>query len=262
VPREAEVEVDQLYQLPLAEFTAARNALAGARKTAGDADAAATIKSLSKPSVSAWVVNQLWWRQRALFDDLLAAGDAAREAAERGAGPAEQQATAARRREALRALLRAAEQQLTEAGHGTSSATLRKITTTLEACAAYGTHLPAPGPGRFADDLSPPGFDVLASLSGLPPPAPAPEPEPAPAPPPDPKPALAAAVDAATKYADEARIALDDKLEVYADLERRAVAARRAADEAKREMDRAQKAANEADRAVLEARARLRGASA
>ena len=258
----SEAEVDRLFQLPLAEFTAARNALAKARKTAGDADAATAIKGLSKPSVSAWVVNQLWWSKRPLFDDLLAAGDAARDAAERGAGPAEQQGTAAKRRDALRALLRAAEEQLREGGHGASTATLRKITTTLEACAAYGSRLPTPGPGRLADDMAPPGFDVLASLAGLPKPAPEPEPEPeATTPAPDPTAALAAALDAATQRADEARIALDETLERYEDLERTAVAARRAADEAKRTADKAQTAANEADRAVLEARARLREAN-
>jgi hypothetical protein len=51
--------IDELYQLPLDEFTAARNALA---KSTGDA----SIKKLEKPSLSAWAVNQLFWHQRKL----------------------------------------------------------------------------------------------------------------------------------------------------------------------------------------------------
>lgn len=89
-PDESREEIDALYRLPLTEFTPARNALAKLRKTRGDAAGAEEVKALAKPSVSAWAVNQLWWRDRALFDELLAAGDAVRRAAQRGAGPAEQ----------------------------------------------------------------------------------------------------------------------------------------------------------------------------
>ena len=52
-------EVDALFQLALPEFTAARNALASRLQKAGGKEAAATVKSLAKPPVSAWVVNQL-----------------------------------------------------------------------------------------------------------------------------------------------------------------------------------------------------------
>ena len=49
-----EDEIARLYQLPLDEFTSARNALA---KRAGSD--AAGIRALTKPSVPAWAVNQL-----------------------------------------------------------------------------------------------------------------------------------------------------------------------------------------------------------
>jgi hypothetical protein len=52
-------EPDDLYALPLEEFTAARNELARSLKAAGDADEAARVKKLKKPPVSAWAVNQL-----------------------------------------------------------------------------------------------------------------------------------------------------------------------------------------------------------
>ena len=52
-------EVDRLFELPLEEFTAARNDLAGRLKSEGDAAAAEEVKRLTKPSVAAWTINQL-----------------------------------------------------------------------------------------------------------------------------------------------------------------------------------------------------------
>src|SRR5215510_6370797 len=75
-----EHEIDALFKLPLAEFTAARNALASRMKKAGRAEDADAIKGLPKPSVPAWVVNQLYWRQRKDFDQLIDAGERFRKA--------------------------------------------------------------------------------------------------------------------------------------------------------------------------------------
>ena len=49
-------EVDKLYQAPLADFTAARNALVTRIKAAHGADAAAHVKALAKPSIAAWTL--------------------------------------------------------------------------------------------------------------------------------------------------------------------------------------------------------------
>ena len=73
-------EIDALFRLPLNEFTAARNALAAKLKKAGRADDSAQVKGLAKPPVSAWAVNQLYWKHRDLFERLLAAGDRLRSA--------------------------------------------------------------------------------------------------------------------------------------------------------------------------------------
>jgi hypothetical protein len=274
-PDEPQAEIDALYRLPLAEFTPARNALAKLRKQRGDRGGADLVRALQKPSVSAWTVNQLWWRDRALFDELLAAGDAVRSAAQRGAGPAEQQEPQQRRRRALGALVKAAEQRLQEAGHGASATTIRRITTTLEACAAFGSRLPSPGPGRLGEDLDPPGFEVLAELVGASvsgasrqaapsvPTTPAERARPSPTERATQQIAaataradeLAAEVDVAAARADDARIDLDARVEVHERLESTAVEARRAADEAKRVADRARRVADAADQALLQARA-------
>src|SRR3954451_19713893 len=50
-----EQEIERLYQLPLEEFTPARNALAK-----GSTEAA-RIRALAKPPIGAWAVNQLYW---------------------------------------------------------------------------------------------------------------------------------------------------------------------------------------------------------
>ena len=63
-----EDEIDALFKLPLGEFAPERNALAARFKKAGEHAQADAAKALSKPSVAAWVVNQLHWRHRVLFD--------------------------------------------------------------------------------------------------------------------------------------------------------------------------------------------------
>ena len=72
--------MDALFKLALPEFTAARNALASKLQKAGDKAAAAEVKALAKPPVSAWVVNQIYWRARAAFDRLMTAGARLRQA--------------------------------------------------------------------------------------------------------------------------------------------------------------------------------------
>src|SRR5215510_10641312 len=66
-----EHEIDSLFTLPLEEFIAARNALAARLKKARDLPGADRVKSLAKPPLSAWAVNQLYWKHRDAFDRLL-----------------------------------------------------------------------------------------------------------------------------------------------------------------------------------------------
>jgi hypothetical protein len=160
-------EIDRLFTLPLDEFTSARNALATRLKKNGKSEEADQVKSLTKPSVSAWAVNQLYWTQRDEFDRLMATGQGFRDAqASQLAGKAgsmREQAEA--RREALAELLRLADGLLRASGHNPSSETLRRVSTTLEALSAYAS-LPNPlTMGRLSEDLSPPGFEILAGLT-------------------------------------------------------------------------------------------------
>ena len=64
--------VAELYQVPIDRFVAERKRLAGELKAAGDKDGAARLAKLARPPISAWAVDQLWWRARDGFDALFA----------------------------------------------------------------------------------------------------------------------------------------------------------------------------------------------
>ncbi|MCR1781658.1 hypothetical protein KVF89_03850 [Nocardioides carbamazepini] len=70
---------DELYALPLAEFTPARDARV---KELKGTPLAAQVKALRKPSTAAWVVNLLVRREAAQIDQVLSVGAALREAQE------------------------------------------------------------------------------------------------------------------------------------------------------------------------------------
>lgn len=156
-----ETELDRLYQGPLREFVSARNALAASLRSSGEPDKAKRVKALAKPSASAWAVNQLYWRERAIFDALIAAGDRYRAALQKG----HTEAAERERREAVERALAATRALLDEGGHKLGETLLRRITTTLEALASYGSDHPEPMRGRLTEDLEPPGFGAFAGLS-------------------------------------------------------------------------------------------------
>jgi hypothetical protein len=158
-------EIDDLFKLPLAEFTAARNALAARLKKAGRAAQAERVKAIPKPSVAAWVVNQLSRTHSRELRELLVAGDRFRDAqAKQLAGKAgDLRGTLEARRAALADLTKLATSTLEGSAHAVTPDLLRRVTTTLEALSAYGSH-GGPEAGRLTDDLSPPGFETLAAL--------------------------------------------------------------------------------------------------
>jgi hypothetical protein len=159
-------DLEGLFRLPLDQFTSARNALAARLKKNGHADQAEQIKALNKPPVSAWTVNQLFWRERKPFDALLASGANLRkaQASQLAGGKGDLRGALDAHRQALSALATQAAAILREAGHADSPDTLRRVTTTLEALAAYGDQAGAPQPGRLTADVDPPGFEALAAL--------------------------------------------------------------------------------------------------
>jgi hypothetical protein len=149
---------EALYGMPLAAFTAERKRLAAELGREGAAEAARGVAAMGKPSVSAWVVNQLYREARDEVEALLAAGRRMR-AGEVEAGR-DQRAALARLNQLSADLLR-------RDGHAASPAMLRRVTTTLQALSAIGSFDPDL-PGQLVQDRDPPGFDLLAGVT-LPP---------------------------------------------------------------------------------------------
>jgi len=152
-----EDELDALFKVPLTEFTVARNALAARLKKAGNRDESDRVKALSKPTLSAWAVNQLYWTHGDAFKELIATG-------KRFAKADDMRAMLNARRDAISALTRHAAGLLRDTGHNPTPDIIRRITTTLEALSAYSSVADAPIPGRLTADVDPPGFESLAGL--------------------------------------------------------------------------------------------------
>ncbi len=163
-------EIDRLYQLPLEEFVKARNDLAATLKKSGDADAASRVRGLSKPSPSAWAINQLYWTARPRLDDLIAASDRYRQA-QRAALAGDGSELAGAERERQRAIEGAVRQvrfilaERDRAAGEAPEAMMRRVQTTLEALASYGSENANPFRGRLSEDLDAPGFGALSSLA-------------------------------------------------------------------------------------------------
>jgi hypothetical protein len=71
---------DQLYGLPQADFTAARDAAVREAKAAGDKELAARIAKLRKPNAVAWLANQLVRQRRKEVEKLVDLGEQLRAA--------------------------------------------------------------------------------------------------------------------------------------------------------------------------------------
>lgn len=158
--RGGSTDIDELFRLPLAEFTAARNALA---KRAGKDGAA--IRALGKPPLAAWAVNQLYWGDRDTYEDLVrAAGEMRRAHKSVIEGKRGDLRSAGREHElALEAAVKATHRILKDAGQPVSDATRQAILNTLRALPS------SEPPGRLTQALAPGGFEMLAGVSPMPP---------------------------------------------------------------------------------------------
>jgi len=144
--------ISALYQAPHAAFVSERKRLSTELTKAGHKPQALLLAKHTRPSVSTWVVNQLWWREQAAMKSLFASGAQVR-AGDLSAVGAHRQATAE--------LVTRAATLLEEAGHSTTDATLRKVNANLAALAVAGGFEPDPT-GALRNDRDPPGFEAMA----------------------------------------------------------------------------------------------------
>jgi hypothetical protein len=153
-------QIDELYHLPLAEFTPARNALAKA--LAGDAGK--RVRALVKPTVVPWAVNQVYWRARATYDRLLKSGDrlrVAQIAALEGRSADVRDASEAHRR-AIAEAVAEAERLASRTGSQPNTDALARTFEALSLAAA-----PVGVPGRLIEPLQPAGFEALAGITPI-----------------------------------------------------------------------------------------------
>jgi hypothetical protein len=155
-------EIDALFTLPPAEFTAARNALASRLRKEGRTGEAERVKALPKPPATAWAVNQLFWRHRKDIDRLLAIGEKVRVAQTERV--ADLRGLLEQRRKLVSDLTDRAAEILTDAGLGAPQDARRRIAITLDSLAAWERSDVETQAGRLTSDLEPLGFDGLAAL--------------------------------------------------------------------------------------------------
>ena len=129
-----EEPADELFGLAPEAFVAARDELARRLRRAGDPGAAAAVRALRRPPLSAWAVNQLARRRGPELAPLLAG-----------------------EREAVAGLVAAALELLREAGHPPTAATRARVAATLEAAAADPAAAELVRRGRLTTDLGPAG---------------------------------------------------------------------------------------------------------
>jgi hypothetical protein len=159
-------EIDALFQLSLAEFTGARNALAKRLQNEGRTLDAERVKALAKPPAPAWAVNQLYWQDPKAIERLLTLGERVRKVQTGQLKNADLRALIEEKKQMTMALLTKASAILEEAGHAASADSMRRVSATLESLAAWGAMEGVPRAGRLTADLDPPGFDTLAVLMG------------------------------------------------------------------------------------------------
>jgi hypothetical protein len=133
-----EQAADELYALSPADFTEARDERVKRLRADDQREAAKEVKSLRKPTLAAWALNQLVRRRKKDVEQLLAAGRALRDAQENLVASGDRagfQRAAAKERELVAKLARDAAALAGEAGVGSTQGLEEKLVATLHAAA-------------------------------------------------------------------------------------------------------------------------------
>jgi hypothetical protein len=269
VPTDPLLEVaDRLYGLTLPEFTPARDALVKEHKA--DKGFATRLKGLRKPSLAAWVVNLLVRRDAAQVDQVLAVGEALRQA-QADLDGAELRALTRQRRQLTTAVTAQARGLAAEHGQRITQAVADQVEATLTAAMVDPAAAAAVRTGLLVNALRSTGVDELDLTAYVAVPdaadfTPTELDEPAPPPPPDlhvvpdpdaAKKKLAAAqerLDAAQAEVDEATEALAAADADVAELEARSLQVQAELDELRRRLEELEADQDEIDEQLADAR--------
>ena len=155
---------DELYGLQPDEFTAARTRHEKEAKAAGDRDLAARIHSLGKPTVTAWLANQLVREHRDQLEPLLELGAGLREATRTLAGE-QLRALSRQQHELVYALVQHARQLARAAGRSVTEDTARGLEETLRAALADEDVADVLLAGHLTDALHTSGFEPASAAA-------------------------------------------------------------------------------------------------
>lgn len=272
---------DELYGLPLADFTPERDARAKALKK-DDPDLSKAVKALKKPSLAAWVANLLVRRDTAQVEQVLQVGAALREAQQAMSGD-QLRALTRQRRQLTAAVTTQARGLARDEGTRVTEAVAEQVEATLTAAMVDEACGRALRSGLLISALSATGVDESDAAAAValpdalgfeattrePPPVPRPDLRVVPDPEADAKVRAAAqqALDEAQERVDEATAHREEAAGTVSDLEARGMQLQARIDELKRriadleeksdELDEqagdAEEALGEADEALAEA---------
>lgn len=156
--------------MPPAEFTAARDELAKQARAAGQRDDAALIKKLTRPTVSAWLVNQLVRTAPEPMGRLYELGQALHAAQQELAGDKLRELSV-QRRQVIAELVPEAGRVAANSGVTASASALDEVRGTLEAALADAGARDAVRTGQLTRALSYAGLgevDLAAALAVIP----------------------------------------------------------------------------------------------
>src|SRR5947208_7578771 len=161
---------DQLYGSSLDDFVSERTRLVKELRATGEAEEAATLAKSRKPTVAAWVLNQLARRNRRDIDLLLDAGHRLRDAQATALSGQDRDAFELARKtqsDTLHLLRAAAERLLEEERSGASASVLNQVEEALRAAAISETGREALARGRFVEPPRAEGVEVLSQLADV-----------------------------------------------------------------------------------------------
>lgn len=230
-------EAENLFALPPGSFTAERDRLAKELKKGGDAEGAAAVKALKRPSVAAHGLNLVARRSPKLLERLLDAGDRLGSATSRKA----MEEAKADRQAAIAEVTAEASSLLEDGGHPASAQVREKITETLLAAATDSETRELLKAGRLQKEAVPTGFGgpVVAFE------------------PPDDEPARPKGSSRAEKLRAEADAKFAEAKKAAADAQKAREEARQLAEAAEAAAERAEKFGNLARKAEELAKAKL-----
>jgi hypothetical protein len=162
VETKLERELDRLYELPLGEFTAARDESAKRLRAEGQRELADQVKQLRKPTVAVWIVNRLAHDRALDVQRLVKAGEGlTKSQAAAAKGDAADKFAEARSEEqhALERLAGAARELAERESVGAPA--IERAIQTLRAASLTAEGRELLKRGRLTEELQPPGFDAL-----------------------------------------------------------------------------------------------------